>query len=244
MDICSFRQHRLGGKSQNSLAFCGSSGNPVLPVSGVDRLFTSQASLFYAKREKCFRSALYENNTLTSRIGVQCRHVSVTGIKGDFIKPGPFLPLFFLNKTCCQRKGNQRALHWVTKSNPMAVVLRQNGIVAKQSGVDEVVARRVIFCWRVRASMHQQSLRLVSGTCHIHDGRGCDDASNGHFIFGQRTGLVGTNDGGCAKRFHGWQTPDHRIAGRHALDTDGKCNGDNRWQAFRHDTDGQCHNQH
>ena len=75
-------------------------------------------------------------------------------------------------------------------------------------------------------------MRVVTDTEHFDVVVGSQYVDHGHFVTGQRPGLVGADDCHRPQRLDRRQTTDNGIALRHALDTDGQRDGDDGRQSL------------
>ena len=126
---------------------------------------------------------------------------------------------------------------------PLARSFHQLCIVAQQGRPDQI-GLHCLETRRFGTIRCDLTLGRIARTGHQIFRARCHNPACGHFIAGQRPGLVRTDHRRGPKGFDRRQPAHHRIPSRHALHSNRQCDRDDRRQSFGDDADGQRHHNH
>ena len=129
----------------------------------------------------------------------------------------------------------------VADDSPRIVLFLKDGVITQNGSMDEFFQFGIFVHLDHMVVQIEFACREVTGSGHFKQPVRCDDCLHGHFVFGQCTGLVRTDNGYGTEGFDGGQAPDNGVQSRHTLDTQRQRNGHDGWQTFRNGGNGKCH---
>ena len=118
--------------------------------------------------------------------------------------------------------------------------LAQFAVVGQRAGAKRGVdLLRDVLRHGIAVQRHHIAFRRIAGAGEFNFAARHDHAFHRHLVAGERTGLVGADDGGGAQRLHRMQLLHDGMVCGHALHTESQHDGEDGRQAFRHGGDGK-----
>ena len=221
--------HRRHGQREDAIALRRQRVDPRLPVCRGDRLVLAGSPLPGAHADQALRRALDEDEGMPGMVVMQRRHETVLGFEGNDIDARQGRGLEARIQPGLHGQRQQRAFGRIAFEPPFTVGLAQDGVVAEQGGTGDVGQFATV---DAAPGRREGAARGIADAGNLDHPLRRHQALNGHFIPGQRAGLVGTDGRHRAQRFHRRHAADDGVAPRHPLHADGQGDGHDRRQAF------------
>ncbi len=176
-----------------------------MPVIPVDRPFAVFGAFIGTAVDDGFGRALDEDVTVALAVLIQGGHEPVSGFEGNGREPVFQIALDIGFDAGFHAQCQKRAFRRVAHHRPAAVLFLEDGVVAKDGGMDRVFQFGITV--RLDHVMVQIKFagRKITRSGHFKSPVRRDDGLDGHFVFGECPGLVGTDDGDRTQGFDGRQ---------------------------------------
>ena len=197
-----------------------------------------------AARKQHIRRTLGELEQVLLALGVAVHraHQLALGRERDLRNALEACTQHFIAETRLARRDDQGAFGRIALHGPTAVLLLQHGVVraigcCKRS--HELALQRPLD--RAALFSFDRPFGCIACSAEADAAARSDQSTHGHFIPGERAGLVGSDDSRRTQGFHGREMAHDGIALRHPLHTERQHCGNDGRQAFGHRSDRQRH---
>ena len=232
---------RFERERQDSLSAPRHLLNTFLPVGNIQRAVIPHYPLPVAHLQYAFGRAFYIDETMPGMVMVQGCHEAVFGLKRDGIRARQLLFLESRIQTAFHGQRDHRSFGRVAAQFPFVAGKRHLRIVAEETSTRQLDKFGNLIRVHVSAVQLHAAMRVVSDTCHLQQQLGGGNGLNGHLIARERAGLVRADHGNRTQCLHRRQQSDDAVAPCHALNTNGKGDGDNGGKSLGDGSDRQTH---
>jgi len=191
-----------------------------------------------------FLDGSFQIQDMAAGRGMQRRHKLALRLEGDDILPRQLRFRVLRGQPRLRGGGQKGAFRRIAFDAPEAVGLDQARIVAQQSRRQRFGKRNGHIFPDVRAARNNPAVRGVAVSLNLKQSAARENPPDGHLVFRKRAGLVRTNHGRAAKRFHRGKFADNGPAFGHPAHADRQRNRHGGRQPLGNRAHGQRHRRH